>query len=282
MSAITRLRLDACWYAPAPVREAGKRGRHALKGKVQPKLSARLTDPRTQWKNHTLSCYGGTTREMEIATGTALWYQSPVPPVAIRWVLIRDPGGKYEPMALLCTDQDGEAARLVEWLVLRWMVAVTFHEVRDLMAGRDAAPMGGCGDAAHHCCLGGPVFGRSHFCASLVGWPRVSCSAGGLVEQSLADLFRYARLRAPASLALHLFFGVVQRKRHRSHSTSAFRSLRGYARFRCVMRINRLKHLDKVWLSGHINVEENQVLGIARERLQPAAWLISVGFGTPT
>ncbi len=59
VSAITRLRLDACLYDPAPVREAGKRGRHALKGKVQPKLSARLTDPRTQWKKHTLSWYGG-------------------------------------------------------------------------------------------------------------------------------------------------------------------------------------------------------------------------------
>src|SRR6266516_7669143 len=30
------------------------------------------------------------------------------------------------------------------------------------------------------------------------------------------------------------------------------------------------------------NVGENQILGIARERLRPAAWLISGGFGTPT
>jgi hypothetical protein len=97
--AITRLRLDACLYDPAPAREAGTRGRKALKGKAQPKLSQRLTDPTTQWAKHTLSWYGGTTREMEIATGTALWYQSPIPPVAIRWVLIRDPAGKYEPMA---------------------------------------------------------------------------------------------------------------------------------------------------------------------------------------
>jgi hypothetical protein len=67
---------------------------------------------------------------MEIATGTALWYQSPVPPVAIRWVLIRDPQGKYEPMALLCTDQNAEAVQIVEWFVLRWTVEVTFHEVR--------------------------------------------------------------------------------------------------------------------------------------------------------
>jgi hypothetical protein len=130
VSAITRLRLDACLYEPAPVREAGKRGRQALKGKAQPKLSERLTDPTTQWTKQTVSWYGGTIREMEIATGTALWYQSPVPPVAIRWVLIRDPANKYEPMALLCTDQHAEAVQIVSWFVLRWTVEVTFHEVR--------------------------------------------------------------------------------------------------------------------------------------------------------
>src|SRR6266705_2537024 len=128
--AITRLRLDACLYDPAPARPAGKRGRNALKGKAQPKLSGRLSDPSTQWQKHTLSWYGGTTREMEIATGTALWYQSPVPPVAIRWVLIRDPQGQYEPLALLCTDQNAEAIPVVSWFVLRWTVEVTFHEVR--------------------------------------------------------------------------------------------------------------------------------------------------------
>jgi hypothetical protein len=130
VSAITRLRLDACLYDPAPERQAGKKGRPALKGKRQPKLAQRLQDPETVWHKHTLSWYGGTTREMEIATGTALWYQSPIPPVAIRWVLIRDPQGKYEPMALLCTDQQVEAVQIVEWFVLRWSVEVTFHEVR--------------------------------------------------------------------------------------------------------------------------------------------------------
>jgi hypothetical protein len=129
--AITRLRLDACLYDPAPARQAGQRGRTALKGKAQPKLAARLNDANTQWQKHTLSWYGGTTREMEIATGTALWYQSPVPPVAIRWVLIRDPQGQYEPTALLCTDQHADAAQIVEWFVLRWSLEVTFHEVRD-------------------------------------------------------------------------------------------------------------------------------------------------------
>jgi len=130
VSVITRLRLDACLYEPAQKREAGQKGRPALKGKRQPKLSERLQDPKTLWQKQTLSWYGGTMREMEIATGTALWYQSPIPPVAIRWVLIRDPKGQYEPMALLCTDQQAEAVQMVEWFVLRWTVEVTFHEVR--------------------------------------------------------------------------------------------------------------------------------------------------------
>lgn len=130
VSAVTRLRLDACLYDPAPAREAGKKGRPALKGKRQPKLAERLHHPETAWQKHTLSWYGGATREMEIASGIALWYQSPTPPVTIHWVLIRDPQGRYEPMALLCTDQQAEAVQIVEWFVLRWTVEVTFHEVR--------------------------------------------------------------------------------------------------------------------------------------------------------
>jgi DDE superfamily endonuclease len=130
---ITRLRLDACLYDPAPERKAGKGGRPgrpALKGKRQPKLSQRLTDPKTAWQTQTVSWYGGIQREVEIATGTALWYQSPVPPVPIRWVLIRDPEGTFEPHALLCTDQRVDAVQLLEWFVLRWPMEVTFHEVR--------------------------------------------------------------------------------------------------------------------------------------------------------
>jgi hypothetical protein len=252
VSAITRLRLDACLYDPAPAREAGKRGRNALKGKPQPKLAQRLLDPKTVWQKQTLSWYGGTKREMEIATGTALWYQSPVPPVAIRWVLIRDPEGKYEPMALLCTDQNAEAVQIVEWFVLRWTVEVTFHEVRAHLGVETRAPMVGCGDCAHHSRIVGTLFACDCFCTSVVGSAIVSHSSGYLVYQSLADLFGYARFGSSASLARHLFFGVVQRRRHRSNSTSSFRSPRGDARFCCLVRTNGLENLDKVYRSSSI------------------------------
>lgn len=41
---------------------------------------------------------------MQVATGTALWYHSGKVPVAIRWVLLKDPEGKLETSALLSTD----------------------------------------------------------------------------------------------------------------------------------------------------------------------------------
>jgi len=50
--------------------------------------------------------------------------------VPIRWVLIRDPAGQFDPQALLCTDQTVSAPQIVEWFVLRWQLEVTFHEAR--------------------------------------------------------------------------------------------------------------------------------------------------------
>jgi hypothetical protein len=67
---------------------------------------------------------------VELASSTAVWYHSGKPAVPIRWVLIRDPEGKFESRALLCTDLSASAVQIVEWFVHRWRVEVTFEEVR--------------------------------------------------------------------------------------------------------------------------------------------------------
>ena len=47
---------------------------------------------RPQWSKLIVDdWYGEGPREVEVATDTAVWYHSGKPPVAIRWVLIRDP-----------------------------------------------------------------------------------------------------------------------------------------------------------------------------------------------
>jgi DDE superfamily endonuclease len=127
---ITRLRLDAALYDPAPSRPPGARGRPRIKGDRQPTLAARLADPASVWQRCQVSWYGGSAREVELASGTAVWYHGGLPVVPIRWVLIRDPLGQFEAQALLCTDLTETPAQIVAWFVLRWHVEVTFEEVR--------------------------------------------------------------------------------------------------------------------------------------------------------
>lgn len=57
-------------------------------------------------------------------------YHSGLPPVAIRWVLSTDPGGQFNPQALLRTDPDATPVQIVAWFVQRWQLEVTFEEAR--------------------------------------------------------------------------------------------------------------------------------------------------------
>jgi hypothetical protein len=52
------------------------------------------------------------------------------PPVSIRWVLIRDPKGRFEPQALLSTDPDLSAHQIVGAFVRRWAMETAFQEAR--------------------------------------------------------------------------------------------------------------------------------------------------------
>ena len=91
---ITRLRLDAALYKPAPPRQKGKRGRSRLKGDRLPSLKSVLDSKKTVWTRVVVSqWYNAQQRTLLTATGTALWYKAGVAPVPIRWVLVRDPPG---------------------------------------------------------------------------------------------------------------------------------------------------------------------------------------------
>ena len=85
VSLISRLRLDAALYDPVPVRPAGQRGRHRLKGNRLPPLLAIAADKRTRWESLTVSeWYGGASQALDYCTGTAIWYHSGKKPVTIR------------------------------------------------------------------------------------------------------------------------------------------------------------------------------------------------------
>jgi hypothetical protein len=130
VSLIAPLRLDARLFAPPPPPKPHQMGRPRVVGKRLPKLSTVLSNPKTEWETLTVTWYGGVQRQLEVTTGTALWYSTGTNPLPVRWVLTRDPEGKCEPKAYFSTDQAQSATEIVEDFVKRWPIEVTFEESR--------------------------------------------------------------------------------------------------------------------------------------------------------
>ncbi len=101
---VTRLRLDAALYEPAPPpRRPGQMGRPRLKGERLPNLSVVAEDSATVWMPVTVTgWYGGKERTVEVVSDTAVWYNTGLPAVPLRWVLIRDPEEEFDIQALCC------------------------------------------------------------------------------------------------------------------------------------------------------------------------------------
>jgi hypothetical protein len=127
---ITRLRLDAALYQPAPPRHPSQIGRPRLKGKRLPNLSMVVEDPATVWEPFIASWYGQKERALEIASETAVWYSTGLFAVPLRWVLVRDPQNEFKTQALLCTDLEADPQKILSWFVMRWQLEITFQEAR--------------------------------------------------------------------------------------------------------------------------------------------------------
>jgi hypothetical protein len=131
LTIITRLRLDAALFAPAAARQPGQSGRSKKKGERLPGLKQVLNDAKTKGQTIKLShWYGKKEKEMEVTTATAVWYHKGKPVVPLRWVLLRDPEGKLDPVALLSMDVELPAQQIVSYFVRRGAIEVTWEEAR--------------------------------------------------------------------------------------------------------------------------------------------------------
>jgi hypothetical protein len=101
-----------------------------VKGKRQRNLQGRAGRSDTPWKTGEVTWYGGRRKQRWIFSRTALWYPPGVLPVAIRYVLVADPEGKWRMEAFCCTDLEATPAQILEWVVMRWSLEVTFEESR--------------------------------------------------------------------------------------------------------------------------------------------------------
>ncbi len=82
---------------PTPPRLPGTKGRLRVSGARQPTLLKRLADPKTARQRATVTdWYGQGERQLYVVLGAALWYH-PGKQVPVRWLLVRDPAGAFEP-----------------------------------------------------------------------------------------------------------------------------------------------------------------------------------------
>lgn len=128
---VMRFHWDASLHHPPKQRTEGQRGPNARKGPRQrsPQEWARRTD--TAWEEREIEWYGGKKKKMLIFTRTALWYRPGYPPVAIRYVITRDPSGELRDEVFACTDTEAKAEQIIHWFVMRWGLEVTFEEARE-------------------------------------------------------------------------------------------------------------------------------------------------------
>ncbi len=131
VTVVSKLRLDAALYRKAKARRKGQLGRGRKKGKRLPTLQAIIDNPQTKWKTLPLkNWYGEANRRIEIKSGKCVWYHVGKEAVPIRWVIIRDPLGKFETQAVFSTRTEASPKQIVEWFIKRWQLEVTFEEAR--------------------------------------------------------------------------------------------------------------------------------------------------------
>jgi hypothetical protein len=130
---VARCRMDARFFNPPPPRRKGQKGRSRVVGRRQLTPKTRARRQATKWVRMTIPGWraedGTTDREVDVATGTALWNSHGIT-LPVRWVLTRDPTGRAETRAFVCSDPGRSASEILTWYAMRWAVEVTFAETR--------------------------------------------------------------------------------------------------------------------------------------------------------
>jgi len=133
-------------------------GRPSQVGKRLPTLKTLVDNPYTPW--HTVvvkDWYGHGDYTLQITSHTAVWYHTGLPAVPIRWVLLKDPLGQFQPQALLCTDTSAQPIQILHWFRQRWQLEVTFEEVRVQLGVETRAAMVSSIHSTNHTCSIGLV-----------------------------------------------------------------------------------------------------------------------------
>jgi hypothetical protein len=117
-------------YEPPPPRTRHTMGRPRVKGQklASPQEVVAHTAKRTRL---TVAWYGGTTRDIEVVTGTGHWYRIGEDLVAVRWVYVHDGTGTHRDEYFFTTEITMKPQQIVERYTQRWSIETTFQECRE-------------------------------------------------------------------------------------------------------------------------------------------------------
>jgi hypothetical protein len=124
---VSRLRLDAALWAPAPKRRPRRQGRPRRRGVRLPN-PAQVAARCRHWQSISVAIYGRTVTT-QVLTLRALWYAA-LREAPVRIVVVRDPSGKRRDEAFFCTDLSADAVFILEAYARRWTLEVTFHDTK--------------------------------------------------------------------------------------------------------------------------------------------------------
>jgi DDE superfamily endonuclease len=127
---VTRLPWDAALHHFPGKRPAGSHGPAPLKGARQRTLKQWAARSDTGWKEIEADWYRGEKKKMLVFSRTGLWRRPSYDPVAIRYVITRDPEGSLRDEVFACTDVNASPEQILQWVIQRWSVEVTFEEAR--------------------------------------------------------------------------------------------------------------------------------------------------------
>jgi hypothetical protein len=123
---------DAALYEPPPPRTSGTRGRPRVKGQklASPHGGVAATAKRTTL---TVAWYGGSTRDIEVVTGTGHWYRIGEALVEVRWVYVHDCTGMHRDEYVFTTDVTMRPQQIVACDTQRWAIETTFQACREYL-----------------------------------------------------------------------------------------------------------------------------------------------------
>lgn len=127
---VTRLPWDAALHHFPGPRPKSSRGPAPLKGPRQRTLKQWASRKDTSWEEIEVQWYRGQKKTLQVFSHTGLWRRPSYDPVAIRYLITRDPEGSLRDEVFACTDLNASPEQIIRWVVRRWSVEVTFEEAR--------------------------------------------------------------------------------------------------------------------------------------------------------